>query len=163
MIQIWIIRNEFAGMNYPGMNPPSTLERSLRTLLRSLVIKLLIDNIFIERLGFRFESRRKRFCEKSSARLQSPKTNFCKITFVAWFQLVLGFFYWIETAKANTESQLGHNGKKPKTQSVSWITVSPCLMRLLILGKIRISQMFGLCDLPNANFRLFISLVQFFG
>ena len=109
---------------------------------------------------FRFESRRKRFCEKSSARLQSPKTNFCKITFVAWFQLVLGFFYWIETAKANTESQLSHNGKKPKTQSVSWITVSPCLMRLLVLGKIRISQMFGLCDLPNANFS---ALVQVFG
>ena len=62
--------------------------------------------------------------EKSSARLQSPKTNFCKITFVAWFQLVLGFFNWIETAKANTESQLGHNGKKPKTQSVSWIIFS---------------------------------------
>ena len=29
------------------------LERSLRSLLRSLVIKSLIDNIFIERLGFR--------------------------------------------------------------------------------------------------------------
>ena len=28
------------------------LERSLRSLLRSLVIKSLIDNIFIERLGF---------------------------------------------------------------------------------------------------------------
>ena len=28
---------------------------------------------------------------------------------------------------------------------------------------VRISQMFGLCDLPNGNFRLFISLVQFSG
>ena len=36
-------------------------------------------------------------------------------------------------------------------------------MRLLVLGKIRISQMFGLYDLPNANFGLFISLVRFFG
>ena len=26
-----------------------------------------------------------------------------------------------------------------------------------------LSQMFGLCDLPNANFGLFISLVRFFG
>ena len=29
------------------------LERSLRSLLRSLVIKSLIDNIFVERLGLR--------------------------------------------------------------------------------------------------------------
>ena len=29
------------------------LERSLRSLLRSLVIKSLIDNIFVERLGFK--------------------------------------------------------------------------------------------------------------
>ena len=36
-------------------------------------------------------------------------------------------------------------------------------MRVLVLGKICISQMFGLCDMPNANFGLFISLVQFFG
>ena len=42
-------------------------------------------------------------------------------------------------------------------------TESPCLMRLLVLGKIRISQMFGLYDLPNANFGLFISLVRCFG
>jgi hypothetical protein len=28
------------------------MERSLRSLLRSLIVKLLIDNIFIERLGF---------------------------------------------------------------------------------------------------------------
>ena len=39
----------------------------------------------------------------------------------------------------------------------------PCLVRLLVLGKIRIGQMFGLCNLPNANFGLLISLVQFFG
>ena len=43
------------------------------------------------------------------------------------------------------------------------ITEGPCLMRLLVLGKIRISQMFGSCDLPNVNFGLFISLVRFFG
>ena len=30
----------------------------------------------------------------------------------------------------------------------------PCLMRHLVLGKFHISQMFGLCDLPNANFGL---------
>jgi hypothetical protein len=35
-------------------------------------------------------------------------------------------------------------------------------MRLLVLGKICISQMFGLCDLPSANFGLFISLLQLF-
>ena len=85
------------------------------------ILAISVRTIFKLERCLRFESRRKRFCEKSSARLQSPKTNFCKITFVAWFQLVLGFFNWIETAKANTESQLGHNGKKPKTQSVSWI------------------------------------------
>ena len=86
-----------------------------------ILIATFVRTIFRLEPCLRFESRRKRFCEKSSARLQSPKTNFCKITFVAWFQLVLGFFNWIETAKANTESQLCHNGKKPKTQSVSWI------------------------------------------
>ena len=41
-------------------------------------------------------------------------------------------------------------------------TESPCLMPHLVLEKIRISQMFGMCDLPNANFGLLISLVQFF-
>ena len=41
-------------------------------------------------------------------------------------------------------------------------TEGPCLMQLLVLGKIRISQMFGLCNLPNANFGLFISLVRLF-
>ena len=30
-------------------------------------------------------------------------------------------------------------------------------MRLLVLGKIRITQILGLYDLPNANFGLFIS------
>ena len=43
-------------------------------------------------------------------------------------------------------------------------TEGPCLMRLFVLGKIHISQMFGLCNLPNENFELFfISLVRFFG
>ena len=35
------------------LNGPLPVERSLRSLLRSLVVKLLIDNIFIERLGLR--------------------------------------------------------------------------------------------------------------
>ena len=36
-------------------------------------------------------------------------------------------------------------------------------MRLLGLGKISISQIFGSCDLPNSNFGLYISSVRYFG
>ena len=39
------------GTPVPFKGPP--IKRSLRSLLRSLVVKLSIDNIFIERLDFR--------------------------------------------------------------------------------------------------------------
>ena len=101
------------------------LERSLRSLLRSLAIKSLIDNIFVQRLGFSVVQLKGKHCQKPHCHNgvvdtfghQNPRKKSCSVLWTVPDN-ILTYFFSCEIAAPPTvqwrESSLDAQYRKPR-------------------------------------------------